>query len=189
MTRGKEIGKFKADLNTQLRKTWNRVCEGEGTMTDSEKLTDQTNLVAVVNRIEEHRNDAYTQLTCRSHEWHIVEKVLPMVITEATPVHSNVNVFLPRRHEEDNETDWHRRVLHRTIRVMRLWEAAADKRAVHGSLRRHFNAMITQAKCMLVGEVAKNVKNIRIDPTGRKEAYVVEKYDAEIERRKTRWRP
>lgn len=89
-------------------------------MSDNEKLTDQTNLVLVIKRIEEHRNDAYTQLTCRAHECHIVEKTLPTVITEATPVQGNVNVFLPKRHEEDNETVWHLRVFHRTIRVLRL---------------------------------------------------------------------
>lgn len=184
MSRVKEVGKFKAYLNTKLRNAWNDRCDNEQDMGDNERVAEHTNLVAVVNRIEENQSDAYTQLTCRKNEWHIVDSVITEVLTEAKPIPERINPFLPRRRVDDNEDDWHRRVLYRTIRVLRLWEAAADNRPVNGSLRKHFNQMVLEAKNLVVGEVAQHVKQIRVDPSGKKEAFVVEKDTAQREKEK-----
>lgn len=178
MSRCKEIGRFKADLNKRLREEWNKLCEVDMTKADEDKVPNHIRLVAVVNRIEENKSNELTQLTCRKNEWDIVEKVLPIVITEATPVDQEVNPFLPERHSNDNEDDWHRRIIHRTIIMLRLWESAADNRPSHGTLRHHFNKMIRESKQLITGEVARHVKNIRIDRTGEKAAFVVAKEDA-----------
>lgn len=175
MRRTKAIGQLKAGLKTLLRKAWNKSCEEEENMSDEEKLFDRTNLVTVINRIEENRENGYKQITCRSQEWQIVEKMLPVVLTEAKVIQESINPFLPRRHEDDSDTDWHRRVLYRTIRVLRLWKAAEDKRTVHGILRKHFNGMIRKAKQHITGEVARHVKGIQIDHSGAKQAFVEEK--------------
>lgn len=96
-----------------------------------------------------------------------------MLLEEAKPVQEQINPLLPRRDPGDTDADWHRRILYRTIRVVRLWEAAEDKRPVHGSLRHHF------AKNLILGEVANHIEGIRIDRTGKLEAFVVEKTTAE----------
>lgn len=84
-------------------------------------------------------------------------------------------MLLPRRDPGDTDSDWYRRVIYITIRVICLWDAAVDERPVHGTLCHHFNNMINGAKGLIVGEVAKHIEKIRIDRTGKLESFVVEK--------------
>lgn len=74
-------------------------------MNDEENISDNTNLISVINRIEGNQSDDYKQITCRRQEWNILERTLPKVLTEAKLVQESINPFLPRRHNDESEVE------------------------------------------------------------------------------------